>query len=100
LTAAQRAAAKNLILRGDFDGAKPVHFGHWASSLTTNLDSETGLLTPFDNSAGTFRGPTTINTITVTASVSAPAEEFPLMSLFGGGSVQYSARYQMRNIGE
>jgi hypothetical protein len=88
------------MLRGDFDGTKPLPFSHWSSSVTTNLDSETGLLTPYDNTAKTFRGPTTINTITVTASVAAPAEEFPLLSLFGAGTVQYSARYQMRNIGE
>ena len=100
LTAAQRTAAKNLMLRGDFAGTKPLHFGHWSSSVTTNLDSGTGLLTPYDNSAKTFRGPSTINTITVTASVSAPAEEFPLLSLFGQGTVHYSAHYQMRNIGE
>lgn len=100
LTTAQRTAAKNLALRGSFDGSKPFHFGHWSSSVNTNLDSETGLITPYDNTAKTFRGPDTINTITVTASVSAPASEFPLLSLFGGGAVQYSARYQVRNIGE
>lgn len=100
LTAAQRTAAKNLMLRGDFDGSTPLHYGYWSNSVTTNLDSQTGLVTPFDNTAGTFRGPATINIITVRASVAAPAGEFPLLSLFNGGTVEYSARHQIRNIGE
>lgn len=100
LSSADRSAAKNLMLRGSFDTAKPLRYGHWASSVTTNLDSQTGLVTAFDNSAGTFRGPDTISIITVTASVAAPSGEFPLLSLFGGGSVNYAARQQVRNIGE
>lgn len=100
LTVAQRAAAKNLMLRGDFGGSKPMPFGYWSGNVTTNLDSQTGLVTPYDNSAGTFRGPDTINIITVTASVTAPSGEFPLLSLFGGGTVKYSARHQVRNVGE
>lgn len=100
LTAAERTAAKNLMMRGDFAGSKPLQYGYWAGSLATNLDTQTGLVTPYDNTAGTFRGPGTINTITVTASVTAPSGEFPLLSLFGGGEVKYSARYQVRNIGE
>lgn len=99
-TAAQRAAAKDLLVRGEMDSGAPLRFGHWSSSVTTNLDTETGLVTPVDNSAGTFRGPDTINVITVTASVAAPGGEFPFLSLFGGGNVQYSARHQTRNIGE
>ena len=100
LTAAQRTAAKNLMLRGDFDGSSPSRFGYWSDSVNTNLDTETGLVTPYDNTAGTFRGPATISIITVTASVSAPSGEFPLLSLFSGGTVEYSARHQVRNIGE
>ena len=100
LTTAERTAAKNLMLRGDFAGSKPMHYGYWASNVTTNLDSQTGLVTPYDNTAGTFRGLDTINTITVTATVTAPAGEFPLLSLFGGNTVKYSARYQVRSIGE
>ncbi len=100
LTSTQRAAAKNLLLRSSFDGTRPYHFGHWASSVTTNLDSGTGLVTTYDNTGGTLRGPTNISIITVTATVSPPAGEFPLLSLFGGGAIRYSARYQVRNIGE
>lgn len=100
LTTAQRAAAKNLALRGSFDTSRPLHFGHWSSSVTTNLDTQTGLVSSYDNSAGTFRGPPTINIITVEASVAAPSGEFPLLSLFGGGSVKYSASYKVRHIGE
>jgi Flp pilus assembly protein TadG len=99
-TAAQLTAAKNLLLRGDFDGSSPLQYSYWSDSLTTNLDSQTGLVTPYDNTAGTFRGPATINIITVRASVAAPAGEFPLLSLFNDGTIEYSARHQMRNIGE
>lgn len=100
LTAAQRTAAKNILLRGDFNGTKPLRFGYWASSVTTNLDSQTGLVTSYDNSAHTFRGPNTIYIITVTASVTAPSGEFPLLSLFSGGTVSYQARQQIRDFGE
>jgi Flp pilus assembly protein TadG len=99
-TAAQLTAAKNLLLRGKFSSSSPMQYSYWSNNLTTNLDSQTGLVTPYDNTAGTFRGPATINIITVRASVSAPAGEFPLLSLFNGGTVEYSARHQIRNIGE
>ncbi len=100
LTSAQRTAAKNLMLRGSIDTSKPMRYGYWSGHVSTNLDSQTGLVTPYDNTAGTFRGPSTIGIITVTASVTAPSGEFPLLSLFNGGTVQYSARQQVRNIGE
>ena len=99
-TATQLTAARNLLLRGSFGGSSPMQYSYWANNLSTNLDSQTGLVTPYDNSAGTFRGPATINVITVTASVDAPSAQFPLLSLFNGGTVEYSARHQVRNIGE
>lgn len=102
-TAAQRAAAKNLMLRGDFNGSKPLRYSYWSGNVTTNLDSQTNLVTSYDNTARTFRsfhGENTIYIITVTASVTAPSGEFPLLSLFGGNTVHYSAHHQIRKFFE
>jgi Flp pilus assembly protein TadG len=114
-TAAQLTAAKNLALRGSLDTSRPIQFAHWASSVTINVDNPstpdpgTGetLVTGYDNTACTLRGPCVnaaaangIKVITVIATVNPPAGEFPLMSAFGLGAVQYKARHQARKIGE
>ncbi len=114
-TGAQLASAKNLALRGSFDTSRPFPFAHWGSSVTINVDAPgvadpiTGetLVAGYDNTACTLRGAcvgagaaTGIKIITVIARVDPPAGEFPLLSAFGLGIVKYSARSQVRNLGE
>ena len=114
-TGTQLTAARNLALRGSFNGTLPYPFAHWASSVTINVDNPstadpiTGetLVTGYDNSACTLRGACVnaaaangIKIITVIARVNPPAGEFPLLSAFGLAAVRYSARVRVRNIGE
>ena len=93
-TTAQLTAAKNLAFRGSFDTSRPYHFAHWASSINTNLDANPTC----QGGQALYNAGTQL--ITVTACVTPPADEFPLISLFGLGSVQYSARIEAINIGE
>ena len=114
-TTAQLTAARNLALRGSFNGTLPYPFAHWASSVTINVDNPstadpiTGetLVTGYDNTLCTLRGACVnaaaangIKIITVIARVDPPAGEFPLLSAFGLAAVRYSARVRVRNIGE
>ncbi len=107
-SSAQLTVARNLALRGSPDTSRPFPYAHWATSVTINTDSPfTNLVSGFDNTACTLRGACVsaaatngIKVITVTASVNPPAEEFALLSAFGLGAVQYSARTQVRLIGE
>jgi len=117
-TGAQLASARNLALRGSFDGSRPYPFAHWGSSVTINVDDPsvpdtiTGetLIAGYDNSIAAgckLRGacvdenhPDGIKIITVIARVDPPAGEFPLLAAFGLGAVRYSARVQVRNLGE
>ena len=114
-TGDQLSAARNLALRGSFDTSRPYPFAHWGSSVTINVDApsvadpETGetLVAGYDNSTCTLRGACVnaaaangIKIIPVIARVEPPAGEFPLLSAFGLGAVRYSARVQVRNIGE
>ena len=89
------ANATNLALRGSFSNSQPYLFGHWSSSAVLTVAT-----TPYDNSGGTFRGGTTIYRPIVKVVVTPPAGEFPLMSIFGGAITKYSARQQIRHIGE
>lgn len=101
--AGARARAKNIATRGHVLGTEPLLFSHWQTSFSTNLDSGTNLVQPFDNTGCTFRGPCTnggVSVINVTADVTPPASEFPLLSLIGIGAIQYSARAQMRHLRE
>ena len=114
-TDTQLTAARNLALRGSFNGTLPYPFAHWASSVTINVDNPstadpiTGetLVTGYDNTLCTLRGACVnaaaangIKIITVIARVDPPAGEFPLLSAFGLAAVRYSARVQVRKIGE
>ena len=110
-TVDQLDAAKNLALRGSFDASRPYPFGHWSSSVTINTDppyldagSNEKLVEPCLNNcsigAVTLRGGANIKIVTVIARVDPPAGEFPLLSAFGLGIVKYSARSQVRNLGE
>ncbi len=111
-TGPQLTAARNLALRGSFNGTLPYPFAHWASSVTINVDNPsvadpiTGetLVTPCPNNCVVgpvvMRGGSSNFTVTVIARVDPPAGEFPLLSAFGLAAVRYSARVQVRNIGE
>ena len=104
-TTVQLDAAKNLALRGSFDTSRPYPFAHWSSSVSINTDSPfTDLVLPCENGctvgAVTMRRGADIKIITVIARVNPPAGEFPLLSAFGLGAVRYSARSQIRLIGE
>ena len=90
--------AKNLALRGSFSSSDPYLFSHWSTSATFSVTTTGSGV--YDNSSGTFRGPTTIYRPIVKVIVTPPAGEFPLLSLFGGAITKYSARHQIRHIGE
>ena len=87
--------ATNLALKGSFDGSQPYLFSHWSTSAVLTVSTQ-----GYDNSGNTFRGNATIYRPEVKVVVTPPDAEFPLLSLFGVDAITYSARVQVRHIGE
>jgi Flp pilus assembly protein TadG len=92
------AAARNLALTGSLDGSLPLRSAHW-----TDASSVAVVVTEVDNSAGIYRGPATIDAITVSTTVTVPVPLVaPMLRLVGGdaaGTLDLSVVDQVRHFG-
>ena len=91
-----QAAARSLISTGLVSGGTPL-MGHWSDTSNIGI-----LVTNYDNSAGTLRGPATIRIVAVTANVSFPLPFAPVLRLLGQAvpnQITYTIGDQVRHYG-
>jgi hypothetical protein len=98
-SAAAQTAAKNIVLRGVYDSSAnsslPLLVSYYSGPPTITISSINNNGTP------PFRGPAVLKVIAVRASVVAPTDAFPLMSLLNGvQGISYTAEHKERFIGE
>lgn len=85
--------AKNLAMRGSLSGTDPLILSYWNDPNSISVD-----LTCFDNSAGAFRGTSTIPLVRVSAEV--PYTDLGMLAFFGIGSVKINLSHEEMNFGE
>lgn len=84
--------ARNLAMTGYVSGGTPI-LKYW-----TDPTSVTVLITPFDNSAGTYRGQPNIPRVNVRATV--PFQDLGMLAVLGLNSMTFRVQHTELHIGE